>query len=183
MRTAIPVLIIGIVLVLQGCNSKSENTNQKADPLKTGKSVSKIETGTTEPAISSPVHITKADFLDKIMDYEKNTTDWVYKGDLPCLIDFYADWCRPCRMTAPIMDELAKEYAGRIIIYKVNVDQERELASVFGIQSIPAFLMCPIQGKPSMSSGIANTPEQTKKMFVEQIESILLKGNDPSGTL
>ena len=81
----------------------------------------------------------------------------------------------PCRITSPILEELAAEYKGKIDIYKVNVDKERELAQVFGISGIPAFLYCPLNGKPSMTSGIAKDKEQTKKMFIDNIESILLK--------
>jgi thioredoxin 1 len=121
--------------------------------------------------------MTKADFLTKVMDYEKNPTQWVYKGAKPCLIDFYADWCGPCRITSPILEELAKEYDGKIDIYKINVDNEKELSSVFGISGIPAFLYCPMKGNPSMTSGIARDREETKKMFRENIEQLLLKKN------
>jgi thioredoxin 1 len=121
--------------------------------------------------------MTKADFLAKVMDYEKNPKEWVFKGSKPCLIDFYADWCGPCRITSPILEELAKEYDGKIDIYKVNVDNEKELSSVFGISGIPAFLYCPMQGKPSMTSGIARDREETKRMFRENIDKLLLKKN------
>jgi thioredoxin 1 len=114
-------------------------------------------------------------FLEQIMDYEKNPEQWVYKGEKPGLVDFYADWCRPCKITSPIMDELAKEYAGKINIYKVDVDKEQELAAIFGVRSIPTFLYMPMEGMPSLSSGIAQTPEQTKEMFKQQIEELLLK--------
>jgi thioredoxin len=120
-------------------------------------------------------NITKADFLQLVMNYEKNTKEWKFEGTKPCIIDFYADWCGPCRITSPILEELAAEYKGKIDIYKVNVDKERELAQVFGISGIPAFLYCPLNGKPSMTSGIAKDKEQTKKMFIDNIESILLK--------
>jgi thioredoxin len=119
--------------------------------------------------------MTKADFLTKVMDYQKNTQEWVYLGPKPCIIDFYADWCGPCRITSPILEELAKEYEGKIDFYKVNVDYEKELASVFGISGIPAFLYCPMDGKPSMTSGIARDKEQTKQMFKDNIEKLLLK--------
>lgn len=121
------------------------------------------------------VNITKADFLAKVMDYEKNPTNWVFKGDKPCLIDFYADWCGPCRITSPILEELAQEYKGKINVYKVNVDYEKELSQVFGISGIPAFLYCPMEGKPTMTSGIARDKDQTKEMFRNYIETILLK--------
>jgi len=119
--------------------------------------------------------ITKADFMKLVMDYEKNPTEWKFNGNKPCIIDFYADWCGPCRITSPILEELAVEYSGKIDIYKVNVDKERELSQVFGVSGIPAFLYCPMEGKPSMTSGIAKDKEQTKQMFKTNIESILLK--------
>jgi len=137
-------------------------------------------TGGDEHTSGKPVHLTKQDFLAKVMNYEKNTTEWVYEGDLPALIDFYADWCGPCKIAAPVLDELAKEYEGRIHIYKVDTEKERELSGVFGIQSIPAFLFVPKEGKPTMSSGIARTPEETKVMFKKMIDEILL--NEKSGS-
>jgi thioredoxin 1 len=124
---------------------------------------------------NSPVHLTKEQFLKQVMNYEKNLNTWVFEGEKPCLVDFYADWCAPCRITSPILEDLAKQFAGRINIYKVDVDREQELASVFGVQSIPTFLFCPLEGDPVISSGIAGTPAATKEMFIKQIEEILLK--------
>jgi len=121
-------------------------------------------------------HLTKESFKQKVFDYEKNS-DWKFEGDKPCLVDFYADWCGPCKISAPILEELSKEYAGKINIYKVNIDQERELASLFNVQSIPTFLFCPMEGNPTISSGIANTPDATKQMFREQINQLLLKNS------
>ena len=124
-------------------------------------------------------HLTKETFLEKVFNYEENK-EWKYAGDKPCIIDFYADWCGPCRIAAPVLEELAKEYEGRIHIYKVDTEKERELAAVFGIQSIPAFLFVPKDGRPTMSNGIAQTPEQTKEMFRRMIDEILL-GEKPQG--
>jgi thioredoxin len=120
------------------------------------------------------IMLTKADFLSKVMNYEENPQEWKYLGDKPCLIDFYADWCAPCRTTAPILEELANEYAGKVNFYKIDTQKEQELAMVFGIQGIPAFLYCPMDGKPTMSSGIARTPEETKQMFRDRIDNLLL---------
>lgn len=119
--------------------------------------------------------LTKADFYQKIMNLEKNPTTWKYSGNLPCIVDFYADWCGPCRQASPLLEELAQKYKGKIVVYKVNTDQERELAGAFGIQSIPAFLWVPKSGKPTMSNGIASSPAETKAMFEKMIKEILLK--------
>ena len=98
------------------------------------------------------IHLTTAEFKAKVFDYQTNT-NWKYAGDKPCLIDFYADWCGPCRMVAPILEELAAEYDGKIYIYKVDTDAEQELATTFGIQSIPSLLFVPMSGEPQMAHG------------------------------
>lgn len=119
--------------------------------------------------------LTKAEFFQKIMDLEKNPKTWKYSGNLPCIVDFYADWCGPCRQASPILDELAQKYKGKILVYKVNTDQEKELAGAFRIEGIPAFLWVPLSGKPTMSSGVANSKEETRAMFEKMIKEILLK--------
>lgn len=114
------------------------------------------------------VKLTAEGFKKLVWDYEKYPKDWKFKGDLPCMVDFYADWCRPCRMVAPIMDELAKEYKGKIRIYKVNTDEQRELSGIFNIRSIPTMLFVPKSGQPQMSIGAL-----TKDGYVKVINSIL----------
>ena len=99
------------------------------------------------------IQITKADFLKKVANYEANPTEWKYLGDKPAIIDFYADWCGPCKRVAPILEELAEEYADKIVIYKVNTENEEELAAAFGISSIPSLLFVPMEGKPQMAIG------------------------------
>jgi thioredoxin len=118
--------------------------------------------------------LTKDQFIQKIWDYSKSPNEWKYLGNKPAIVDFYADWCGPCRIASPILDQIGVEYSGKILIYKVNTDEERELAQVFGITGIPAFLYIPASGKPTMMSGIAQSKEETKKMFVENIEKYLL---------
>lgn len=111
-------------------------------------------------------HLTKETFLKKVFDYENNQ-EWNYSGELPCLIDFYADWCGPCKMVAPILEELSKEYEGKINIYKIDTEAEQELAAVFGIRSIPSLLFCPVNDKPQMAQGAL--PKDTLKKAINEI--------------
>ena len=104
-------------------------------------------------------------FLKDVFDYEKSK-EWKYKGDKPAIIDLYADWCGPCRQTAPIMKELAKEYAGKIVIYKVNVDKQKELAALFNATSIPLFVFIPMKGDPQLFREL-----QTKQLTRKQLMS------------
>lgn len=115
------------------------------------------------------VVMNKAMFIEKVFDYE-NSKEWKYKGDKPAIIDLYADWCGPCRRMAPIMKELAKEYAGKIVIYKINVDEEPELAALFNATSIPLFVLIPRQKDPQLIQGAAD-----KALFVKAVEEFLLK--------
>jgi thioredoxin 1 len=97
-------------------------------------------------------HLTKETFLAKVFNYESNK-EWKFEGERPCLIDFYADWCGPCKMVAPILEELAEEFSGKLDIYKIDTEKEIELASVFGIKSIPSLLFVPKNGQPQMAMG------------------------------
>ncbi len=170
---AVALLALSII----SCNSgQTAQSTVKESVSTTGPVQAVIE----QSVNAAPVHITKAEFLKLVMDFEKSPEEWKFQGDKPCLIDFYADWCAPCRITSPILDQLAKDYAGKINVYKVDVDKEQELAGVFGVQSIPAFLFCPVEGKPTMSAGIAGSPEATKQMFITQIEELLLKKTSDS---
>lgn len=108
----------------------------------------------------------KKSFVDKVFDFE-HEKEWKFKGDKPVIIDFYADWCGPCKMVAPILDTLAKEYAGKVDIYKVNTDEEQELSMAFGIQSIPSILFIPKEGKPQMAQGAL--PKQTLKQAIKEV--------------
>lgn len=117
------------------------------------------ETAAKEKPTTRVVHITKADFLKKVYDFEKNPDEWKYLGSQPAIVDFYADWCGPCRHLSPVLDELAKEYSGKLTIYKVNVDNERGLATFFGIRSIPTLLFIPMKGKPQRSLGALSKTE------------------------
>ncbi len=111
-------------------------------------------------------HLTKETFLQKVFNYEDNQ-EWKFEGKLPCLIDFYADWCGPCKMVAPILDELSKDYDGKINIYKVNTEDEHELSAVFGIRSIPSMLFCPMEGQPQMAVGAL--PKDSLRQAIDEI--------------
>jgi thioredoxin 1 len=122
------------------------------------------------------IKLTTEEFKQKVFDYTKSQ-DWKYEGDLPAIIDFYADWCGPCKMVAPVLEELAKEYEGKLLIYKVDTEKEEELSAVFGIRSIPTFLFIPSSGAPMIQPGafpktvfkqvieeqLLNTPEERSK--------------------
>ena len=97
-------------------------------------------------------HLTEETFKTKVFNFEANK-DWKYEGSVPCMIDFYADCCGPCKMVAPILEELQKEYGDKIVIYKVNTEEQQQLAGMFGIQSIPSLLFVPIEGQPQMATG------------------------------
>ncbi|OIP84800.1 MAG: thioredoxin [Porphyromonadaceae bacterium CG2_30_38_12] len=131
----------------------------------------KTETNNTnEVKKMGTIHLTKAEFLAKVANYETNPTEWKYLGDKPCIIDFYASWCGPCKTIAPILEDLAKEYDGQIYIYKVDTEAEQELAGAFGIRSIPSVLFCPMGEQPQMAQGA-----MPKDAFKQAIEEVLLK--------
>jgi thioredoxin len=111
-------------------------------------------------------HLTKQTFQEKVFNYEAKK-EWDYEGELPCLIDFYADWCGPCKTVAPILEELAEEYKGKINIYKVDTEAEQELAAIFNIRSIPSLLFCPKEGQPQMAMGAL--PKETFKKAIDDI--------------
>ena len=111
-------------------------------------------------------HLTYNQFIKQIWDFEKDPNTFNYKGKLPAIIDFYADWCGPCRRVAPIMEKLAEEYDGKLLVYKVNTDQERGLASAFQVKSIPMVLFIPMEGQPMMQVGAL--PEEGYRQVVEE---------------
>lgn len=112
-------------------------------------------------------NLTTVTFKQKVFDYS-DSKNWNYKGKIPCIIDFYADWCRPCKIIAPFIEELSKEYKGKIYVYKVNTDKEQELAQIFGIKSIPAVLFIPMNGNPQIMIGA-----HTKTEYEKQINTFL----------
>lgn len=112
------------------------------------------------------IHITKQDFISRIWDYETNRGEWAFKGDRPAIVDFFAQWCGPCKMLSPVLDELSEEYAGRIDIYKVDTGQEYELSDAFNIRSVPTLLFCSMSGQPQMAQGAL--PKSTLKDIIEK---------------
>lgn len=112
--------------------------------------------------------LNKADFLNKVANYETSPSEWKFLGERPAIIDFYATWCGPCKMLSPVLEELAAEYAGKIDIYKINVEEEEELAGVFGVRSVPTLLFVPMEGAPQMAQGAL-----PKNVLQEAIRNVL----------
>ena len=153
MKRVISLAVISAMVVIVGCNDESGGEKLHAG-LVTNKTKIEME------------HLTKDTFLKKVFNYEVNR-EWKYEGDLPCIIDFYADWCGPCKMVAPILEELAEEYSGKIHIYKVDTEDQQELAAAFGIRSIPSMLFCPMDEQPQMAQGAL--PKATLKKAIEEV--------------
>ncbi|MEG1615743.1 MAG: thioredoxin [Bacteroidales bacterium] len=151
---------IAFLALLLGVGFASCNANNKAKEKETTSINNKVTT----------IHLTKDEFLKKVVNYEKNPNEWKYLGDKPAIIDFYASWCGPCKKIAPILEELAKEYAGQIYIYKINTEKEPELAKAFGIQSIPTLIFAPMNGQPQVAQGALPKEELNKA-----IQEVLLK--------
>ncbi len=155
------ILIIGIVLGITviSCTSKNES----------GKETTNEENQSTSNDIK-PTHLDKESFIKLIWNFETTPDQWVYNSTTPSVIDFYADWCKPCKMVAPIMEELAREYKGKVNIYKINVDEQKEIAGIFGIQSIPTVFFIPVNGKPIFQPG-ALSKQDYKKIIDENLLS------------
>ena len=155
MKTIIMTIAFAALFVTS-CSAKTT----KEEPVSETKNVeNKVKT----------IHLTKADFLKKVANYETNPTEWKYLGDKPALVDFYADWCGPCKIVAPILEELANECGEEIYIYKIDTEKEQELSSVFGIRSIPSLLFIPMNGQPQMVAGA-----MPKANLKDAIETVLL---------
>ncbi len=160
------------VISLQNCNAGQTQNSNNGNPsaLDGTATKDKGEAGGT-------VKLNKEKFLKEVWDYQDSPNEWKYKGDKPVLIDFYADWCGACKIASPILEEISKEYAGKITVYKIDTQAEQELASMFEIRGIPAFLYITKEGKLAMMSGIARSKEGTKQMFRDNIDKILLGAN------
>ena len=155
MRKTKYTFILSAVMVIVSCCRNSGGDNQQ----NTNNKEKKMQT----------IHLTKSEFLVKVADYETSPNEWKYLGDRPAVIDFYASWCGPCKMIAPILEELAAEYGDSIYVYKINTEEEQELAAAFGIQSIPTLLFVPMEGAPQMAQGA-----MPKNALKEAIDKVLL---------
>jgi thioredoxin len=153
------ILILSTIMIIltTGCSSTTGKTNDSSA------SEVKKESGKVE-------YLTYDTFLTKVWNFESNPQNWVYEGEVPAIIDFYADWCAPCRKIAPIMEKIAKDYDGKLKVYKIDVDKEQKLAGVFQVRSIPSILFTPVSGQPMMQAGA-----MTEEMYVKIIEEQLLK--------
>ena len=165
MKKILGASILLIMIAFTACGNKSKDQAEQDAKENETKNIQ-----TNETKKMGTIQLTKAEFLEKVANYEANPSEWKYVGDKPCIIDFYADWCGPCKVIAPILDELAKEYHGQIYIYKVDTEKEQELAAAFGIRSIPSLLFCPMEGQPQMAQGAL--PKET---FKKAIDEVLLK--------
>lgn len=155
--TVVAMAFVGMVVLKNNSDSKVDNSE------------SILEVEVEEKLDKSNMEkLTKEVFLEKVFNFEENK-EWKFEGDLPCLIDFYADWCGPCKMVHPILEELSKEYEGKIRIYQIDTEAEQELAAAFGIKSIPSLLFCPTEGQPQMAQGAL-----PKASLIKAIEEILL---------
>lgn len=164
MKIKLFAIAFAATFVLAACTNNS-NSNLTAQTDNT-----KQETNSNKKNMAKTIQLTKADFLTKVANYEQNPEKWEYLGDKPAIIDFYADWCGPCKMVAPILEELAAEYDGQIYIYKVDTEAEQELAAAFGIRSIPSLLFVPMGEAPQMAQGAL-----PKDAFKQAINEVLLK--------
>lgn len=161
-------LIVAIV-VLGSCSNNKKSNSEDKTAMPTTKTKDTIKAN-NELATK---YLSTEGFKKKIMNYDEHPQEWVFEGHRPAIIDFYATWCGPCKMTAPIIERLARKYKGQIDFYKVDIDQERELAQIFGIRSIPTFLFIPMKGQPTAQMGAMQLAD-----FEEIIESELLGKQD-----
>ena len=157
MRKLFGATLVLALIAFTACAGKTKENNQDV-------------TTTKEEKKMGTIHLTKAEFLTKVANYEANPNEWKYLGDKPAIVDFYASWCGPCKTIAPILEELAAEYGDDIYIYKVNTEEEQELAAAFGIRSIPTLLFIPMNENPQMAQGA-----MPKASFKQAIEEVLLK--------
>lgn len=166
------VLEANKIRVIRGCKGNIDDVvqaylNGNIDDSGEGCSQVHGHANCNSEVVSTPIYLGKKTFLSKVFNYEVNTENWIYEGDKPAIVDFYATWCGPCKSVSPILEELAKEYAGQLYIYKIDIDKEQELAAVFGIQSVPTFLFIPLKDIPKMASGAL--PKESFKKIIKDL--------------
>ncbi len=161
--------MITIISLLIAFSSTACN-NATGDEKQTASAEGTTKMSDAEKSAISPEFLTAATFKSKIWNYEKNPQEWIYEGSEPAIIDFYADWCKPCKMVAPVLEEIAQDYEGKVKVYKIDTMVEKELAAVFQVSSIPAFLYIPAHGQPIMDRGYKD-----KLAFERIIQQELLK--------
>uniref|UniRef100_UPI003217EEF7 thioredoxin n=1 Tax=uncultured Draconibacterium sp. TaxID=1573823 RepID=UPI003217EEF7 len=162
------LLILAVSIVLFGACSSTSGKKKENQEVKNSTQVETSKTANVVDSDSKVIHLTTETFKQNVFNYEVNK-EWKYEGSVPCIVDFYADWCGPCKRVAPILDDLSKEYDGKIFIYKVDTEKQQELAAAFGIRSIPSILFVPVNGQPQMAQGAL--PKET---LVKAIEEVLL---------
>jgi thioredoxin 1 len=152
MRTLLTTVIAITLMSLTACagNDAKQTTKPKEDKMEV-------------------IHLTKAEFLKKVFNYEANPNEWKYEGDKPCIVDFFATWCGPCKALSPVLDSIAKEYDGKLVVYKIDVNQEEDLAAAFGVRSIPTLLFIPMTGKPTITNGSMGYNELKKIIDTELV--------------
>ncbi|HRS53455.1 MAG TPA: thioredoxin domain-containing protein [Bacteroidales bacterium] len=152
------ITLLIIVINFGACSSNNKNDNKEINSSSNNINNSYVKENQEVKIFNKPEKINNQQFIEKVFNYKKYSK-WVYEGKEPCIIDFYADWCAPCKMSAPIYESLAIEYSGKIRFYKINTDSEPELANYFKIKAIPSFMFCPMQGNPEIYSGFISKDE------------------------